>query len=350
MFCSSCASARGALRGSAEARLVQAVDEMSDAEEFQAVENLLAALVARYDPRCAKDVEVLRRCRPAEAHCIDQVTHASFSPESVRTRVRRAGLPSALNTASGVPRVYCFWCTANIVFRQVAKYCPDFPQAPRTIRKRQNGHSGSPPRGPVPKAIDERSGRPFCSLRQSGTEGRRRAVLAGNTETAAPISTRTACARHSSGAPAAPPRSGWRSPGTKRSATSPIACRRSRLPRLPSSGNDLEHTHHALVLVLEDVTGATGRPRITCGSVQTPNPIVSISELMDATIRPRLSSARLIVPVMLMPVGAAMAQGTMMGGGEMGTAHWYGSNGAWLPLFAIVVVGAVLFAVLRRKR
>ena len=53
---------------------------------------------------------------------------------------------------------------------------------------------------------------------------------------------------------------------------------------------------------------------------------------------------------MLMPVGAAMAQGTMMGGGEMGTAHWYGSSGAWLPLFAIVVVGAVLFAVLRRKR
>jgi hypothetical protein len=70
---------------------------------------------------------------------------------------------------------------------------------------------------------------------------------------------------------------------------------------------------------------------------------------MDAIIRSRLASARLIVPAILLPFGAAMAQGTMMGGGEMGAGHWYGSSGVWLPVFAIAVVGAVLFAVLRRK-
>jgi hypothetical protein len=63
----------------------------------------------------------------------------------------------------------------------------------------------------------------------------------------------------------------------------------------------------------------------------------------------RVSNALLVVAAMLLPVGATMAQGTMMGGGEMGAGHWYGSSGAWLSVFAIAVVGAVLFAVLRRK-
>ena len=40
----------------------------------------------------------------------------------------------------------------------------------------------------------------------------------------------------------------------------------------------------------------------------------------------------------------------MMDGGTMGNGHWYGTGGVWLPVLAIVVVGAVLFAVLRRKQ
>ena len=70
---------------------------------------------------------------------------------------------------------------------------------------------------------------------------------------------------------------------------------------------------------------------------------------MDTIIRSRLSTAVLTVAAILLPVGGAIAQGGMMDGGSMGTGHWYGSGGVWLPALAIVVVGAVLFAVLRRQ-
>ena len=72
---------------------------------------------------------------------------------------------------------------------------------------------------------------------------------------------------------------------------------------------------------------------------------------MDTLIKTRLSSALLFVAAMVLPVGAAMAQGTMMDNGTMGNGHWYGNGGGvWLPVLAIVVVGAVLFAVLRRRQ
>lgn len=71
---------------------------------------------------------------------------------------------------------------------------------------------------------------------------------------------------------------------------------------------------------------------------------------MDTTTNSRLSSALLVVAATLLPVGTAMAQGTMMNNGAMGNGHWYGSGGVWLPVLAIAVVGAVLFAVLRRKQ
>ena len=63
------------------------------------------------------------------------------------------------------------------------------------------------------------------------------------------------------------------------------------------------------------------------------------------------STPLLIVASTLIPLGAAMAQTTMMESGTMGNGHWYGNGGeVWLPVLAIVVVGAVLFAVLRRKQ
>ena len=71
---------------------------------------------------------------------------------------------------------------------------------------------------------------------------------------------------------------------------------------------------------------------------------------MDTITSSRLSTAVLIITAMLLPIDAAIAQGAMMDGGTMGTEHWFGTGGVWLPVLAIVVVGAVLFAVLRRKQ
>ena len=56
-----------------------------------------------------------------------------------------------------------------------------------------------------------------------------------------------------------------------------------------------------------------------------------------------------VVSLMLMPASGAMADWTPMNGGMMGNGHWYGNGGAWLPALAIIVLGAVLFAVFRRK-
>lgn len=71
---------------------------------------------------------------------------------------------------------------------------------------------------------------------------------------------------------------------------------------------------------------------------------------MDTITSSRLSTAVLIITAMLLPIDAAIAQGAMMDGGTMGNEHWYGTGGVWLPVLAIVVVGAALFAVLRRKQ
>lgn len=72
---------------------------------------------------------------------------------------------------------------------------------------------------------------------------------------------------------------------------------------------------------------------------------------MNTAIRSRLYTTLLGVAATLLPVGAAMAQGGPTGGEMMGNGHWYGyGGGAWLPVLVAVLVGAVLFAVLRRKQ
>jgi len=71
---------------------------------------------------------------------------------------------------------------------------------------------------------------------------------------------------------------------------------------------------------------------------------------MDTTSKATIGTAFLVVASLLMPVGAAMADGTMMGRGTMGNGNWHGNSGVWLPVLAILVVGAVLFAVLRRRQ
>ena len=71
---------------------------------------------------------------------------------------------------------------------------------------------------------------------------------------------------------------------------------------------------------------------------------------MDTITSSRLSTAVLIITAMLLPIDAAIAQGAMMDGGTMANEHWYSTGGVWLPVLAIVVMGAVLFAVVRRKQ
>lgn len=56
-----------------------------------------------------------------------------------------------------------------------------------------------------------------------------------------------------------------------------------------------------------------------------------------------------IACLMLMPISGAMADSTPMNGGMMGNGNWYGNGGVWLPALVVIVLGAVLFAVLRRK-
>ena len=61
-----------------------------------------------------------------------------------------------------------------------------------------------------------------------------------------------------------------------------------------------------------------------------------------------------VVPVLLMPVSAAIADNTPMGGGMMDNGstygHMYGFDSAWLIALAVVVLGVVLVAVLRKTR
>lgn len=71
---------------------------------------------------------------------------------------------------------------------------------------------------------------------------------------------------------------------------------------------------------------------------------------MNTTLASRLSTALIAVVATLLPVGGAMADRTAMNGGMMGNGNWYGTGAVWLPVLAIVIVGAVLFAVLRRKQ
>jgi hypothetical protein len=55
-----------------------------------------------------------------------------------------------------------------------------------------------------------------------------------------------------------------------------------------------------------------------------------------------------VVFSLLIPVNGAMADWPSMNGGMMGNGNWYGSGAVWLPVLVIIVLGAVLFAVLRK--
>jgi hypothetical protein len=56
-----------------------------------------------------------------------------------------------------------------------------------------------------------------------------------------------------------------------------------------------------------------------------------------------------IASLLLMPVSGAMADGAPMNGGMMGNGSWYGAGGAWLPVLVVIILGTVLYLVLRKK-
>ncbi len=62
-----------------------------------------------------------------------------------------------------------------------------------------------------------------------------------------------------------------------------------------------------------------------------------------------------VLPVLVTPVSAALADNTPMSGGGMmdsgsSYGHMYGFNSAWLIALVVVVLGVVLVAVLRKSR
>jgi len=75
---------------------------------------------------------------------------------------------------------------------------------------------------------------------------------------------------------------------------------------------------------------------------------------MNTTTERVLAAMLGVVPALLMPVSAAMADNTPMGGGMMDNGstygHMYGFNSSWLIALVVVVVGVVLVAVLRKSR
>jgi len=57
-----------------------------------------------------------------------------------------------------------------------------------------------------------------------------------------------------------------------------------------------------------------------------------------------------VVSSLLIPIKAAIADATNVSGGMMGNEHWYGTGGVWMPALIVVVLGVVLFAVVRTKK
>jgi hypothetical protein len=70
---------------------------------------------------------------------------------------------------------------------------------------------------------------------------------------------------------------------------------------------------------------------------------------MPAKITSLLARTLGVMSMTVMTVNGAIADSTPMNGGMMGNGNWYGSGGVWLPALLIVVLGVVLFAVLRKK-
>ena len=71
---------------------------------------------------------------------------------------------------------------------------------------------------------------------------------------------------------------------------------------------------------------------------------------MDATTKPALVIAFVVVALLLLLFGGGMVTGTMMSGGMMGSESMGGISWMWLPTLLVVVLGSVLFSVIFAKK
>ena len=70
---------------------------------------------------------------------------------------------------------------------------------------------------------------------------------------------------------------------------------------------------------------------------------------MVTNSKSRLVTATLLTAAWLL-AAAAIAQRSLMNHGMMESGLWFGISGIWVSVLAIALVGAMLFAVLRRRQ
>ena len=96
------------------------LDEVRDASEFEAIENLLAALVAGDHARFTQHIEVLRGGGPAEATGLDEIADAALASDEGAYQSQACWAAQRLE--DGVRRGWtAFGGMTKIVFRHMAK-------------------------------------------------------------------------------------------------------------------------------------------------------------------------------------------------------------------------------------
>ena len=71
---------------------------------------------------------------------------------------------------------------------------------------------------------------------------------------------------------------------------------------------------------------------------------------MNSTNNTALAIASVVVALLLLLFGGAMATGTMFSGGMMGSGSMGGISWMWLPTLLVVVLGVALFSAIFGKK
>ncbi len=72
--------------------------------------------------------------------------------------------------------------------------------------------------------------------------------------------------------------------------------------------------------------------------------------IMNSTNNTALAIASVVVALLLLLFGGAMATGTMFSGGMMGSGSMGGISWMWLPTLLVVVLGVALFSAIFGKK
>ena len=110
---------------------VETADEVGDAREFDAAEDLLRALLAGDDAGLAQHVEVLRGGGPAEAAGLHEVTDATLATDQSADDGQSGGTAERLEDGVGGGAQSGFLKHARIVFRRMTKYVRTYHAARR---------------------------------------------------------------------------------------------------------------------------------------------------------------------------------------------------------------------------